>query len=140
MLHVQGQAPGSNSVQGGRDGKPPGKPANAYAGAMSIDFTRVSELEESADGVASLDKIGCSSLAVNYYGMSDEEIIEDVLRDSPGIAEDMYTMAVFQELVDGQAAFKYSDLDNDDPIRFVIFPATRVALGYDMICTILIIR
>jgi hypothetical protein len=76
------RCPGLNSVQGDRDGKPPGKPLNVYA-------DRVSELEEFADSVASLSEIGCGSMAVNYCNVSEEEIIQDVLRKNPEMLDDI---------------------------------------------------
>jgi hypothetical protein len=113
--HPGSPCPGSNSVQGGRDGKTPGKSSNAYAGAMSVDFVRVSGLKESADGVTSLDEIGCGSMAVNHCDLSEEGIMQNVLRDKPDMSNDIYPMAISHELVEGQALFGYNYPEDDEP-------------------------
>jgi hypothetical protein len=44
--------------------------------------------------VTSLDEIGCGSMAVSYYDVSKEEIVQDVLRDNPKMLNDIYRMAL----------------------------------------------
>jgi hypothetical protein len=65
---------------------------------MSMDFAHVSELDEFA-AVTSLDEIGCGSMAVSYYDMFEDEIVQDVLRDNPEMSNVIYAMTISHELV-----------------------------------------
>jgi hypothetical protein len=44
--------------------------------------------------VTSFDEIGYGSMAVSYYDVSKEEIVQDVLRDNPEMSNDIYRMAL----------------------------------------------